>query len=399
MFFLALFFSYVLFHNFTTKGEQQFSYLAQSFLKGKLYFLEYPGTWGDAVFYKGYFYWPMGPFPAMLLAPLVYLFSLFGQLFYQGYLQFFLTLGIFYLCVRLARKFGYSKEDTTFLAFSFCFASVYQIVALQPWSWYFAQAIVVFFLFLSINEYLGKRRYLLIGIYFAFIIATRFTASLGILFFILGIFLNEGGFSKKFYSSAKLLFPVLVAGALLLAYNHARFGSYFDNGYMSANNFLWGEDRRYEQLNLGLFKIKNIPTNFYYYFIKTLDPVLMEKKTIYEGGEFINTYVLRPPYVKVNFPGTGFFVVSPIFLYLLRVNLKKRITRLSLVPISSILFMLMLYYWPGWRQVGPRYLLDLLPFAFLLLIFSFKGFRLTIPAKIIILLSSVFDLYLLTTVF
>ena len=332
--FLVAFGVVVLSLNLHVKGEQQFSYLATSFLRGKLYFLEFPGTWGDAVYFRGHYFWPLGPFPSVALMPFVYLFGLFHRVFYQGYLQLILSSGVFYLCFKLARRHQYPWDDSLFLAYGFCFASIYQVVALMPWGWYFAQAIVVFFLFLSIYEYLGERRYLWIGIYFAFIIATRFTAGLGILFFIFDIFLSKGAFSKKFYSLAKLLFPLFLSGVLLLVYNQVRFGSYFDNGYMNANASSLDGGQRYELLNYGLFKIKNIPTNFYYYFIKTLDPVLEKKKTIYERGEFINTYILKPPYVKVAFPGTSFFVVSPIFLYLIGTNLKKRLTKLSLIPIG-----------------------------------------------------------------
>jgi hypothetical protein len=398
--FLLIFFAVVLVFNFSIKSEQQFSFLARSFLKGKLYFTEYPGNWGDAVLYNGHYFWHLGPFPSVLLTPFVYLFGLLGRFFYQGYLQFFLTLGVFLICFKFGKRFGYSQEDSLFLAFAFCFASVYQMVAIMPWGWFFSQAITVFFLFLSINEYLGKKRLFLIGVYLAFVFATRFTAGFGILFFILDLLFARGfTLAKKVSSLVELSAPIIIALTFLATYNFFRFGDFFKTGYENANTVLFLKEEMFELNNYGLFKIRNFPTNFYYYFIKSLDPVLVEKKTIYERGSYINTYILKPPFIKVSFPGTSFFVVSPIFLYLLKTKLKRRIVKLSFVPILVILFLLLTYYWPGWRQVGPRYLLDLMPFAFILLLFSFKNFKLSIFAKVVILLSSLVDFYLFITVF
>lgn len=375
--------------NFQIKGEQQFSFLAQSFLQGKLYFIEQPGSWLDTAYYNNHYYWPLAPFPALLLIPFVFLFNLFHLSFYQGYLQFFITLGVFFLCFKITRKFNYSQNDSLLLSFAFCFASIYQLIALVPWSWYFVQAITVLLLFLIFFEYLSKKRYWLIGILFGLIFMSRFTAGLGVIFFILEILFNKNYPSKhKIQSLAWLFIPIIFSGLLLLGYNYLRFNNVFNNGYTMSNN-----ESKWERLNFGLFKLKNIPTNFYYYFIKTVDPVLLNYRSLL--GQ---TYILKPPYIQVNFPGAGFFFISPIFLYILKIKLKEKNVRLALVPMAIILFSLLSYYWPGWRQVGPRYLLDLLPFAYLLLLYSFKEFKLPILAKIIIFFSASVNLYLLMTI-
>lgn len=391
---IIFFFLFSFFGNIYFTTEQQYVYLAQAFLHGQLHFSQLPGTWDDVVFFQGRYYWHMGPFPAILLIPFILLFNSFSLFFYQGYLQFFLTLGIFLLCFVIARKSSYSCRDSLFLAFGFCFASVYQFIAVVSWVWYFAQAVCVFFLFLAISEYLTRRRYFLIGVFLGFVFATRFTAGLGITFFIFSVLMSRSmHWEKKVKQLAFLCLPVVFMLGMLVFYNYARFGNPFENGFLLSNNSFLSVTDRYEQLHYGLFKLRNIPTNVYYYFIKGLDPVVVQQKTLWG-----NTYVLQSPYVTVRYPGTSFFIVSPLFFYLFKARFKERIVKLCLVPIIVILSFLLTYYWTGWRQVGPRYFLDFLPFAYIVLLHSFKRFRLSGFAKGVIIVSAFFDLYLLTQV-
>lgn len=390
---LATFFLTTFVFNLSITSGQQYWHLADAFLHGKLYFLEDVGTWEDAVFYKGHDYWHEGPFPAIILMPAVLFKNFAGIIVSQGAIHFIITLFVFFLCFKLSRKYRYSKIDALLLAFAFCFASVYQLIAFIPWSWYFLQNVTVLLLFLSLWEYFGKRRYWIIGTLFACIFASRFSAGLGIGFFIAAILISGLPFKQKATQLIHLLMPVVVCGILLLSYNVLRFGDMFDNGFLRSNDHTLTEDQRYEQMHYGLFQLRNIPTNIYYYFIKSVDPVTEEYKSLWG-----NTYILTPPYIRVAFPGTSFFVVAPIFLYCLKVSWKKRLNKLLLIPILCILSLLMLYYWPGWRQVGPRYLLDLLPFAYLLLLSSFKNAQLSRLAIFIIVISALIDFYLFYTV-
>lgn len=66
----CLLFAVVFGFNLTVSVDQQFSYLAESFLQGKTYFLASPAFGYDTVFFQGKYYWPLGPFPAVLLPTL-----------------------------------------------------------------------------------------------------------------------------------------------------------------------------------------------------------------------------------------------------------------------------------------------------------------------------------------
>jgi hypothetical protein len=176
---------------------------------------------------------------------------------------------------------------------------------------------------------------------------------------------------------ALLVFP-FISAASLLWYNAARFADVFNNGYTSSENMQGAVNHRFELQNYGLFQLRNIPMNAYYYFLKAFDQT-------------------RTGLVTLKHPGTSFFFSSPVFLYIfpaLRKTMQTRIVRLSLIPAAAVLPFLLAFYWPGMPQVGPRYLLDFLPFLYIILLHSFKKSRLSAAAKVLILTSAVLDYFL-----
>jgi hypothetical protein len=295
------------------------------------------------------------------------------HLFLSGLHTVFLNVAIFYLAKKIAEKLGVKSEDALYLAFAFVFASVYHQLTLISWSWHFAQVVVTFLLLLSIYEYLSKKRFWLIGIYFGSIFMTRFVAGFGILFFVLMIVKDVKSKIKIKYLM-QLVLPVVASGIVLLIYNYIRFGDVWENGYRLANFSDWQKD---EILNHGLFKLSNIPSNFYHYFIKALEY----------------------PYLNLKYPGVSFFIVSPFFLYIFKADLKNKIVIASTLTFFVILVALLSYYWPGWKQVGPRYMVDVLPFLYLMLVSVFKKHRMALLPKLLIMISSVINLYLFFGIF
>lgn len=393
-----LIFVVILTLNFSNNNNQQYVYLSESFLKGELSFSPTipVGQLHDAAVWNGSWYWPLGPFPAILLMPFVAFAKLLNLPFYQGYLQFFLTLGVFYIALKLSRIHGYSQREAWWLAFALCFASVYQQIAAVSISWYFVQVVSVFLIMWAFLEYYGKRRYWLIGTLCGLALLSRFTAALAILFFIGAIVWDRGSlWSIRFRTLIILLIPVVISGILLGMYNYARFGNPLENGYRLVNNTTLSIGDRFELLNYGLFKLENIPTNVYYYFIKTLDPVRVDHVSIFYG----RTHILKSPYMLPTYPGTSFFMLSPFFFYLFRTRLKNFDVRLSLIPVVIILFFILTYYWSGWLQVGARYMNDLLPLLFLMILYAFPEKKLTLFARGLIIASAALDFWLLLTIF
>ena len=164
--------------------EQQFVFLAESFLKGELHFLEQPSPiigWGDTSPYKGNHYWPLGVFPAILLTPGV---ALFGKSFHQGYIAITFTVISAILLVKIARHYTKDKNKALFLCTTYIFGSAYIMVTMFPVSWYFAHVVATTLLLGALYSTILKRSALLSGGLFAGAFLTRISVFFGILFFI-----------------------------------------------------------------------------------------------------------------------------------------------------------------------------------------------------------------------
>ena len=180
--------TWLLVMSFVLEGSQQFSLLAQAFLHGQLNFRSSIGGSGqDPILWHGKIYWGEGPFPAVLLMPLVGFFSIFHRFYFQGYLDWILILGVLFFVFKLARSLAYSKEDSLVLALGFALGSVFIGVASVSSSWFFAQVLTTFLLFWSLYEYYARKhkRWWLIGVLCGLILMTRATASPVFIFFFL----------------------------------------------------------------------------------------------------------------------------------------------------------------------------------------------------------------------
>lgn len=382
--------------NVVITGENEFSVLSEQFIRGHIFL---PEAVGDAVLYNGKYFWHLGPLPAMLLTPLSLItLPVLGFPMPQGILNIILVIGIVYLSYKISLKYNFDKKSGVWMAIAVVFASVFFLSTLLPWSWHFSQTITFFLGLLALYNYTGSRNYLLIGVCHALMFMTRFTAGLGILFYFLATIFSKTPLREKLRRCLLMVLPIVLAGVVLLWYNYARFENVFDNGYTTSNNWVPSSNTfRYEMLKYGLFNVKNIPTNVYYYFFNVPSPVLETSQGYYRQIFKTDTSMIVHlvfPYIKVTTPGVSFFVVSPIFLLIFRNKFKSKDSKIAAVTGGVILILLLMYYWTGWTQVGPRYTIDLLPFLFILLIESFREKKVTLWQKFVISFSSLFNIYL-----
>jgi hypothetical protein len=368
-------------YNFTINGAEHFSRLAQSFLHGRLYFDTPPdGTWKDTTPYDGKNYWPLGPFPAVLLMPFQFLAGRFGIFFYQGYLQIVLVILLLALVFLVARRTGFGAEDASYLAFGFVFSTACLGVALWPWSWYLSQVITCILVFAAIAEMTGKRRPIVIGIFFALCFATRAPAALGLCWFI-GETLcrNE---PKKWRTLTASMVPCLIVLGLLLLYNYARFGNVLEQGY--ANQII--PEHAAIRRNIGIFSIQHLPANLYVLLLAGPLPITRDASAL----------VLRFPFVAANPWGMSLFVTAPCFFMLSAIAYRDITSRLILITTLLIALPVLFYYGIGYRQFGYRYSLDFLPLLYYLLFRNYRLQRegLTTGFKVLIILSAVWNLHL-----
>lgn len=383
----AIFLIFIFIYNFFPFSNQQFSELANSFLHYKLYFLDgspYNQYISDNVFLSSHYYWPLGPFPAIILMPFVWLGNFFQFYFYQGYLNFFLVLLIFYLIFKLARRINFSAADSVYWSAAFIFSSMFLGVAMISPSWYFAQTITVLLLFLSLLEYSGKKRYFLIGLIFGLILLTRITAFIGILFFLADILLEKNNNWKlKMRNIFKIALIPVVCFILLSGYNYARFQNPLDQGYQAqilTAGFMDDKD------DYGLFNLRYLPRGLYYSLINMPQPVFNSE-----------THLLIHPFIKADPWGMSIFLTSPYLLYLFFVKLKDKKTIMLLMASAVVWLIISSSFFIGNTQFGFRYALDFMPLLFTAFMIAYKNSKekIGIVLKIVIMISAIFNLYLL----
>lgn len=375
---------FVFMANFTFTENQNFYFLAQSFLNGKLSFMQ-PNAlqWNDVAWFNNRAFWPLGPFPTVLLLPFVYLFSFIGLPFYQGYLQFFLLSAILYFVFKLARLNLFSRNDSIILSFAF-FSSAFFFLVLAPTSYYFAQVIVVLLLFAALYEFLSLKRYWIIGLFLGLALITRIPAGFGIVFFIFEILCNKNyNLRQKVFYWIKLLAPFIVLALFLLVYNYARFGNLWEQGYsyqINMSNVL-----RYTR-DYGLFNLVHLPGNLYYLLLSIPQPVFRDGIS----------HVLKFPFIKPDLWGMSIFFTSPYFIYLFAFKYRDLLSKLLFATVLIIALPILLYYGIGYQQFGYRYAFDFMPFLYLLFMREYhnKYAALSSKTKWLILASAAVNFYL-----
>jgi hypothetical protein len=323
------------FGNWSVSNEQQYVFLASSFLDGQLYFGTLP-SWHDTASYAGRHYWPLGPLPAVIIMPFVFLSRLAGAGFYQGYISLPISLLTGWLCFRLARKCGHSLEESAWLTLAFCGCSSYLGVAMISMSWSLGHVVAVCLVFLSLHEWLGRRRWWLVGYLAGLAASARLTAGLNIMLFIAtALFCGKA----KTRSTLGLVAGFAVPLVALALYNFARFNSFIETGYS------------YQLPAPGDFpgtSLANVVSHLRVFLLGT--PTLSDSF----------------PFVRTNPVGMSVLLISPWLLCLTSISL-DRLNGFALASCGLVLLAVLAWRSTGQLQVGYRFSLDFLPLIIFIL--------------------------------
>lgn len=353
-----------------------FNQQADSFLAGRLDIAKQM----DTVEYSGKYYWHQQPFPSVILLP----FKLLWKNFDQFNMQIVLVIVLSILLYKLTNLKKRSFFDSFLLITVFLFGSPVIGLILNPSSWYYAQLITVTLTTGLLLEMLTKKRPLILGILLALIVATRPTAALIIIPISYQLIKQslKGKVSKRLLT---FFSPIALTIVLLLLFNYLRFNNILYNAYQTNN--IGGSMPHFR--SLGLLSIEHLPTNFYYYFLISVNPV-----TDSSGAHLVF------PYITYSTWGVSLFLVAPFFLYSLKtISSKNTATKLLWLVIILNLIFSMLFFAPGWVQFGPRYTADFFPILYLLVLRGLQSTKLTINQQLLIIVSSLFNIYLYTSAF
>ncbi len=335
----------------------QFIFLARSFSYGRLDVDDMPLIFPDYVLWQGHTYLPPGPFPAILLIPLLPLIDAGLQ---PGWVSVFFTTANALLLSQILRRIAVAEDNRKWTLLLFFGGTVYFGVAITIISWYLAHIITTFCLLLAIYEALTKNRPLFVGLVLGLAAMTRLSAIFSLPFFLWMTVDAQTSTSSRdrITKLSKLALGLFFPLILLFAYNYARFGTVLETGYgidVVGSNI-------YEQARShGLFSLVHIPKNLFV--------LLLQGPLPYPS---LDSPILEFPYLQPSPWGMGVLIASPALVYAFVATLNDRLVKACWLGIGFVLIPLLTHYATGWVQFGYRYSLDFMPF---LILVSARGFR------------------------
>lgn len=355
--------------------------LSDAFLHGHLYVTDHPSWLNELVPNPSgpgwYVVYP--PLPAVIITPLVAIWGLSLNQTAVSVVAGALTVVVAYFVAKsLLRKptdHPQPRQRTyIWLAVLFGFSTIFWWLASNGSVWLIAQVFSALFMLLAIYEAFNKARPLVMGLLVGASFWCRLPTILGIFFFA-GLIISRqsnANWIGKLRSALKpLLLLALGAGVFVgldMAYNYARFQSFFDVAYWMIPGIL---DEPW--FSHGLFSLQYIWDN--------LPPFLW----------WLPTFTWTPPYMNAPVQGIAIWFTTPAFIFALRSKLKDAVTLSAWAAIFAIAFVIFTKGLSGWG-FGYRYAVDFYPFLFLLTVRGI-GINLRWYHKLLIILGVVVNLW------
>jgi hypothetical protein len=315
----------------------QYVRLADAMIHGRLDIA--PAPWLESVVFEGRTYSHQGVLPGIMLIPFV---LLFGEGFNLRHFAALLGGGVSMAVWSLATRLGLDGLRRI-LGWAFpVIGTTIWFEAKTGGTWAVAALASVLFLFLSLNEYFGKRRLWLIGLFVGLAGLSRPPAYFAL-----------AGYAALFVRQPRKLMNLAIGAAgpvlVMFAYNFARFGTIAEK----AQEIHYANDSYRHQRPPGMISIRHVPFNLYSWF--------------FLGPQFQEQF----PYLKLTILGTALPLTSPAFVTAFGARRERWMWLCALFVVTPAA----IWYANGFAQFGMRYLLDAIPFISALVFIALKDDR------------------------
>ena len=361
-------------------GRPDLFYLADAFLHGRVT-IPPLGPWDVVPAAGGMVYVPFGPFPSIVMVPLVWIIGPAQADRWQPIVNSVIAAADVGLAFWLAARAGVTGLGTRlWIATLLGFSTAIWWVTTRGGVWHTGHLIATFLTLCALIETFGRRRPLLLGLLGGAAFLTRAPLAFALPFYavVLG---RRPGYAAWWQPQAwpirswiLLGLGVLPSIVFFLWYDWVRFGSPFESGYGLATLPDWLAALRAE----GLFSLSHIGMNIDYLFLHR--PNLIP--------EF--------PFFRPDGFGLSIALTSPGLVLAVRAPWRSSLAVALGVTALLVLIPSLLYYGGGWLQYGYRYALDSIPFVLALCALAAArrglgwGWRLAITFGVVVNLAGVY---------
>ncbi len=344
--------------HFRSTDFNNYTRLADAMRHGHMW-IDYPGRWLDAIEYKGQHYVVDGPFPALLMFPLVFIYGASAN-------QTSVALVVAAVCIGLAHRLLMQMHVARLprlmlLLFLFAGTDMWWCAELGD-VWFMAHLCAMMAVFAAFVELAGKRRGWVVGL---LSIAAFFSRNVEL--FAIGFFayaLYTGDFARAAIMDrgepepkpVNLRRTFLSFGSMLslgvliwIGYNEASWGTLVDIGHtVYFHQDSWG------QRDGSPFRLIYLPYQIYSYFMRA--PVFVEW-----------LQQAQWPVLKVDTSGVALTFTSPALILTFLAKRPARFVFALWLTTAAVAGPDFLYYLNGWYQFGMRHALDFEPYLFVLM--------------------------------
>ncbi len=361
-------------------GRPDLFYLADAFLHGRVT-IPALGPYDVIPAAGGMVYVPFGPFPAVVMVPLVWLIGPAQADRWQPIVNAAIAAADVGLAFWLAGRAGVTGLGTRlWIATLLGFSTAIWWVTTRGGVWHTGHLIATFLTLCALIETFGRRRPLLLGLLAGAGFLTRAPLAFALPFYAL-ILGRRPGYAAWWQPQSwpvrswiLLGLGVLPSIVFFFWYDWVRFGSPFESGYGLATLPDWLLALRAQ----GLFSVSHIGMNIDYLFLHRPNPI----------PDF--------PFFRPDGFGLSIILTSPALGLAIRAPWRSGLARALAVTAVLVLIPSLLYYGGGWLQYGYRYALDSIPFVLALCALAAArrglgwGWRLAITFGFIVNLAGVY---------